>query len=412
MSRPRILFVCHRFPYPPKRGGKIRPFNILRHLQQRAAVTVASLVRSAEEEAEAQGIAAYCEDFLLARIGPGAALGRMLLRLPTPVPSSLGNFYSPVLARRILERARETAFDLAFVHCSSAAQYVLPLSGLPKVLDFGDMDSEKWSDYAGWRAFPLSLGYWLEGRKLRREEARLAAGVELATCTTAAELASLQALGTARATGWFPNGVDAEFFSPGDGYDEHTICFAGRMDYYPNQQAVHWLVREILPLIRRVRPQTRLLIVGAEPPAAIRQYAEEPLIEVTGTVPDVRPFVRSAAVSVAPLRIARGTQNKILEAAAMGVPVVTTGRAAGGVDMRPGEELLVADSATDFAAAVLELLTDRERRRELASAARARVLSHHDWHASMRKLDTLLDREFPGLLPAAPATQTDLERVS
>lgn len=401
MCRPRLLFVCHRFPYPPKRGGKIRPFNILRHLQQRADVTVASLVRSPEEAAEAQGIAGHCSEFLLARIGPAAALGRMLWRLPTATPSSLGNFYSPELARLIRQRARETPFDLAFVHCSSAAQYVLPLTGLPKVLDFGDMDSEKWSDYAKWRRFPLSAGYWLEGRKLRREEARLAAAVELATCTTRAELASLEALGTARATGWFPNGVDAEFFSPADDYDPDTICFAGRMDYFPNQQAVHWLVGEILPRIRRRRPGARLLVVGAEPPAAIRRYASDPGVEVTGTVPDVRPYVRSAALSLAPLRIARGTQNKILESAAMAVPVVTTRCAAGGVDMQPGEHILVADDADGLAAAALELLADPDRRAELAAAARARVLSHHAWTASMRRLDALLDRHFPGLLPAA-----------
>jgi hypothetical protein len=139
----KILYACHRFPYPPKRGGKIRPFNMIRHLHEQGhEVSVASLVRSSAEAREGAGLAPHCTRFLMEPISSGAAIARMLVRVPSGVPSSMGYFYSPRLAERIRALARTQSFDLAFVHCSSAAQYVRALTGVPKILDFGDMDSQ------------------------------------------------------------------------------------------------------------------------------------------------------------------------------------------------------------------------------------------------------------------------------
>jgi sugar transferase (PEP-CTERM/EpsH1 system associated) len=254
------------------------------------------------------------------------------------------------------------------------------------------MDSEKWAMYADERHFPLSLGYWIESVKLRRVEARLAARFDLATCTTLAELETLRGLGTARSTGWFPNGVDTEFFSPAaEPPDPDLVCFSGRMDYFPNQQGVTLFCEKILPLVRAQRPATRFVVVGAEPPPAIRRLADIPGVTVTGTVKDVRPHVQRAAVSVAPLEVARGTQNKILESMAMGVPVVCSPLAARGVDAVPGEHFLTAAEPADFAAQVLALLGDPARRAVQARRARERVLSHHSWAGSLRRLDALVE---------------------
>ena len=389
----KILFVCHRFPFPPARGGKIRPFNIIRHLSQRGQVTVASLVRSEAERRDGAGLAAHCHRVIAQRIGPAAAGWRMVARLATVAPSSFGYFWSPRLAREISRELATGGYDLVFVHCSSVAPYVQRATGIAKVLDFGDMDSEKWAMYASERPFPLSWGYWLESVKLRRAERRLAGNFDLCTCTTLAELESLQALGSARRNGWFPNGVDTEFFRPSETpYDPDLVCFSGRMDYFPNQQAVRRFCEIILPAIRRLRPAVRLQIVGAEPPAAIRRLSRLEGITVTGTVPDVRPYVQRAAVSVAPLEVARGTQNKILEAMAMGVPVVCSPLAARGVDAVPGEHLLTASQPEDFADAVVGLLREPAWRATLAMHARQRVLSHHNWASSMQRLDDLLDQ--------------------
>jgi sugar transferase (PEP-CTERM/EpsH1 system associated) len=390
----KVLYACHRFPYPPKRGGKIRPFNMIRHLHEQGhEVTVASLVRSGDEAREGAGLAEHCTRFLMERVSGAAAGLRMVARLPTAVPSSMGYFGSPRLARRVRELARTEAFDLAFAHCSSAAQYVQGLAGVPKILDFGDMDSQKWLIYARTRGFPLSLGYWMEGTKLRRAEAALAREFDLCTCTTRAELDTLTSYGTGVATGWFPNGVDSGYFEPaGTPYDPDTICFVGRMDYYPNQEAMLRFCRETLPLLRVHRPALKLDIVGADPSAAIRRLGELPGVRVTGSVPDVRPWAQLAALSIAPLSIARGTQNKILESMALGVPVVTSSCAAGGVDAVPGEHLLVADTPAETRDAVLALLENPALRDRFARAGRERVLSHHSWAHSLRTFDRLIEQ--------------------
>jgi sugar transferase (PEP-CTERM/EpsH1 system associated) len=316
-------------------------------------------------------------------------------------------FYSPALARRIREAVATESFDLIVVHCSSVGQYVAGVEGVPKILDFGDMDSQKWQIYGRIRAFPVSLVYRLEGRKLEAEERRLARKFDLCTCTTMAELETLRGYDLDVETDWFPNGVDHNYFSPSsEPYDPDLISFVGRMDYYPNQEAITRFCRETLPLIRARHAAARLVIVGAEPSRGIRALGLLPGVTVTGSVPDVRPYVIRSAVNVAPLRIARGTQNKILEVMAMGVPVVTSELAARGVDAEPGKHLLCASTAQAEAEVVLSLIEDPARRAQLGNAGRERVLSHHDWAKSMRRLDGIVLR----CVAAAQAGRAESQR--
>jgi len=390
----KVLYLCHRFPYPPKRGGKIRPFNMIRHLKSQGhEVTVCSLSRSVAETAEAEGIAPHCHAFHIGQVTEPVQMLRMVLRLPLVTPSSMGYFYSAELAAKVRELLATQAFDLIFVHCSSVAQYVEHVTHIPKILDFGDMDSQKWLEYAQRKPFPLSLGYRLEGTKMLWAEKRLARRFDLCTATTRAEWETLQGYGTGAATDWFPNGVDAAFFDPADaGYDADTISFIGRMDYYPNQECMARFCAEVWPQLKAQRPAMKLLIVGADPSAEMRRLGELPGVTVTGSVPDVRPYIRSSALMVAPLSIARGTQNKILEAMAMGVPVVTSSVAAGGVDAVAESHLLVADSATEITRAILSIAENPDERRRLAVAGRQRVLSHHAWPRSMQRLDGIIQR--------------------
>ena len=389
----KILYVCHRFPFPPKRGGKIRPFNMIRHFAQRNDVTVASLVRTEAEAEEGAGLAAHCLRYEAGRVSEPVQMLRMVARLPTPTPSSLGYFYSAELAGRVRELLAREPFDLIFVHCSSVAQYVEHVRGTPKILDFGDMDSQKWLEYARFKPFPLSLGYALEGRKLEREERRVAGRFELCTATTRAEWATLEGYGTGVPTDWFPNGVDSEYFAPTDEpHDRDTIVFVGRMDYFPNQECMFDFCANVLPRLRERRPAVRLVIVGADPSAAVVRLGRLPGVTVTGSVPDVRPHVRRAALMVAPLNIARGTQNKILEGMAMGVPVVASRIAAGGVDADAPDHLLVASTPDEYVSACLRIMDDASERERLARAGRARMLSHHAWEASMRRLDGIVER--------------------
>lgn len=387
-----ILVVTHRFPYPPTDGARVRVFNVIKHLNQNHNVTVAAPARSQEEMRAAEGIAPFCHTYLVERIGRAQALAGSLATAPTARPASMAYFHSPMLEKRILETARETRFDLIFVQCSSAAPYVHDIPGVPKILDFADMDSQKWLEFTQHHRFPKNFVYWLEGIKLRRAEKALATEFDYCTLTTRLELETLRSYGVATPSDWFPNGVDLEFFTPSAAaYDPNLIVFIGRMDYYPNEQAMADFCRDVLPRVQAQRPEAKLTIVGADPTPAVRKLAERPGVTVTGTVPDVRPYVTRAAVNVAPLRIARGTQNKILESLAMGVPVVTTPIAAKGVDAVPGEHLLACTGAEEMAQEVLRLLDDPDARSRYAKNGRARMESHHTWAVAMARLDRIIE---------------------
>jgi sugar transferase (PEP-CTERM/EpsH1 system associated) len=276
----------------------------------------------------------------------------------------------------------------------------------PKILDFGDMDSQKWLEYARYKPFPLSLGYGWEGMKLLAEEKRLARRFDLCTATTRAEWETFKSYGIDTPSDWFPNGVDSEYFAPAEGpYDPDTMSFVGRMDYYPNQECMFDFCARTWPLLRQARPGLTLYIVGADPSPKVRRLGELPGVVVTGSVPDVRPYRRRSALMVAPLNIARGTQNKILEAMAMGIPVVTSRVAAGGVDAVDGEHFLVAETPEQYLRTILRVLGDPAERGRLAAAGRARMLSHHAWGPSMKRLDGIIARCLARPRAAAPFTE-------
>ena len=407
----KILFVCHRFPFPLDSGGKIRSFNMIKHLSASHEVTVASLARSEAEAKEGEGIAPHCSEYHLATVSAPVQWLRMIATVPTPITASASYFHSDALAGTIRRLLRERKFDLIVVHCSSVAHYVSGVRDLPKILDFTDMDSQKWLEYARYKPFPLSLGYRWEGVKLRAEEKQLARRFDLCTVATRAEWETLKSYGIDTPSDWFPNGVDSEFFAPTDDpYEPDTISFVGRMNYYPNQECMFDFCANVLPLLRARRPNLKLDIVGADPSPAVRKLGELPGVTVTGSVPDVRPCLRRSALTVAPLNIARGTQNKILEAMAAGVPVVTSRIAAGGVDAAPEEHLLVASTPGEYRDAILRILGDPAERRRLAQAGRARMLSHHTWASSMKRLDAMIERAVAARRLTLTAPVTTLEK--
>ena len=390
-KRLRILVVCHRFPWPPHEGGKIRPFHIIKHLHQSHDVTVASVVRSDAEQANVKGMSPFCDEILVQPIHRLFALVQMLARVPTTEPSSFGYFQTRRLKKQIEMSAADRTFDLIFVHCSSMAHYVDQIADTPRILDFGDMDSEKWLEYSRYRTFPFSLGFSVEGRKLKQKETELAGAFDICTVTTAAELETLSACAASSQCEWFSNGVDIEYFAPrSEDVDPNLISFVGRMDYYPNVQGAEFFATKVLPKIRLQCPDARFVIVGAKPNRRVRDLARMDGIEVTGTVPDVRPYLARSSVNVAPLLIARGIQNKILEAMSMEVPVVASATAAKGVDAVAGEHLLTARTADEYCQHVVSLINDRNERDRLGRMGRARVCSHHTWKYCLGKLDRLI----------------------
>ena len=365
---------------------------MLRHLRRSHDVTVAAPIRSAEEAAGQTALRESGVTVVAARVGELASRWRALTRLPMRSPASMGYFYSPRLAAAVGAELARQRYDIICVHCSAVAPYVTAVTGIPKLLDFCDMDSQKWLAYADHRRLPFSLGYAVEGRALQRCERALAQRFDFCTCSTPDELDALHRLASPSGSDWLRNGVDLDYFAPRAAPDDaRTICFLGRMDYFPNCDAMIRFCSEVLPALRQRRPDLELLIVGANPTRAVRQLARRAGVVVTGSVPDVRPYAHRAALSIAPLGIARGTQNKILESLAMGIPVVSSPLAARGVDAVPGEHLVTAGEPREWIEAIVRLLEHPAERRRLAAAGRARMQSHHRWNHTMRQLDRVLD---------------------
>ena len=407
----KILYVTHRFPYPPNDGARVRAFHAIRHLARRNAVSVAAPLRTGEAE-RVSALEALGVRVVAAPIGGAAGLLRTCLSAGLGRSASRGYFDQPALRRQLRALAAAEGFDLAIVHCSAVAPYVCDLPIPVKVLDYVDVDSAKWLDYRPFANLPKKLLYGLEGRSLGRLERAMARRFDLCLSTTAFEDATLQALaatapGRPVASAVVRNGVDLDFFHPaGAPYDPDRICFLGRMDYFPNEQAMVRFCDQVWPRLRALRPRLQLTIVGADPGPGVRALARLPGVEVTGRVQDVRPYVWRCAATVAPLLIARGTQNKILESMSMGVPVVASDLAARGVQAVPGEHLLSAGTPDATAEAVLSLLRDPARRARFATAGRALIERDYSWARTLADLDAAIRPHLPGAardVPSQPA---------
>jgi len=365
---------------------------MIRHLSRNHSVVIASLAHTEQELAEGSGLKDYCEEVIAEILPNSMRWSRAFKAVLASTPSSVAYFWSSRLYRRIRERLLTTDFDVIFVHCAFVAQYVKDYEYGFKVLDFGDLDSAKWAQYSRWKRFPFSVGYAVEAAKLRRYERDIARRFNRCSVTTQGEMEEFHKLGVTTSCRLIPNGVDTEYFTPDrwNSASSRVIVFLGRMDYFPNIDGVNYFVKEIFPIIREKREDAELRIIGSNPAKSVRELRKLPNISVTGHVRDVRPYLKDAAVSIAPLRIARGTQNKILESMAFGIPVVATPEASKGVQAIHGRDLLVADNSQSFAQKVLDLMMNRQLAIVLSEAGRRQVERAHRWSTSMNILDNLL----------------------
>ena len=300
----------------------------------------------------------------------------------------MGYFYSNEIASDVKQLLHDKKFDFIMVFSSSAAQYVEHVTDTPKMLDYCDMDSQKWLAYVDYKRWPISMGYALEGKKLEADEKRLAKKFDLGSGATDFEVETLEEFNTGIATGYFPNGVDSDFFKPVDvDYKKNSICFVGRMDYYPNEVCIINFCHDVLPIIREKYSDVTFKVIGAAPTKEVLDLNAIDGVEVTGTVDDIRKHAQSCEVMVAPLMIARGTQNKILEGMAMGIPVVSSHLAARGVDAEVDEHILAATTNEEYAEEIISIFADGNKRDQISKAGRERVLSHHNWKRGMEMMD-------------------------
>ena len=392
-----LLFLAHRAPAAPDRGDRIRSWHILDHLSRRARV---HLVALDEGGGVMTGpLAARLASCTVVRRDKGRARAT-LEALATGRPVSLSAFAHPAIGAAVTRLLHERPIDAAYVFSGQMAQY-LHADGPPTIVDWVDVDSAKFGQMASSSALPLRPLLAREARLLGRFEREVAARVHANLFVSGAEADLFRAGGGRGRIAVVENGVDTTMFAPGAGEPQPlarpTIVFTGQMDYAPNAQAATWFAREVLPLVRRRHPDAAFAVVGRAPTAGVGALAGPDVI-VTGEVADVRPWLAAAAVCAAPLHLARGIQNKVLEAMAMARPVVATAAAAEGIDH--AGTLRTADRPDETAAAVVALLDRPDEAAALGGAAREQVVRRYGWAERLRPLDALIDRVSPAALAA------------
>ena len=414
MAKPNLLLLVHRLPYPPNKGDKVRSFHLLKHLLQTHRVFLGTFIDDPDDEQHLPTLRALCPDLHVERIHPRRTKIASLRGLLSGEPLTLPYYRSSGMQRWVQKVAAQHPLQASVVFSSSMAPFAQALlPAVPMLVDFVDVDSVKWTQYAPEHRWPFSWLYRREGRKLLAYERRVAAQARQSFFVTPNEVALFlsQAPECQGRVQPLCNGVDAEFFQPDAAQaspfaaGEMPIVFTGAMDYWPNIDGVAWFVQDMLPAVRARWPQARFVIVGRSPSAAVRALAAHDVV-VTGTVPDVRPYLQHAAAVVAPLRVARGIQNKILEAMAMSQPVITVSTCADAIGADESQGLLRADAPSDFVDALQTLLSEPSASRSLGEQARQYVLQGFSWQAHLAGLDRFIGPQNPTPRATQPAADT------
>ncbi len=391
-----LLFLAHRLPYPPNKGDKIRSFRWLDHLSRKYDVHLGCFVDRQEDMAHVETLRPGLASVAAIPLDPRLARLRALARLRPGMPLSVGYFHDRRLRAWVRQTRRNHPIERALVFSSAMAPYLDDAEALPTLFDMVDLDSEKFAAYGAESGGLRALVWRREARTLLALERAATARFTRTFLVSDAERDRFTALApeTGARTEAVPNGVDTGFFDPGQDWpnpyppDRPAIVFTGAMDYRPNIDACLWFAQSVMPDLARDRPGPVFHIVGADPAPQIRALAAHPSIDVHPDVPDIRPYLRHAALAVAPLRIARGIQNKVLEAMAMARPVLTTTAALTGISAIAGRDALVADDAAAMLSGARAIL--RGEWPGLGAAGRASVTANHGWSTALAALDRVL----------------------
>lgn len=395
--RPHLLFLCHRIPFPPDKGDKIRSFRWWLALVEHFRVHLGAFVDDPADWSHVPELEEKCASSLFLALPPTRARIRSAFGLFSGTALTFPYYRDGRMQRWVDACLATFGIDRVLVFSAAMAQYVESVgwSAAWRVVDFVDVDSDKWRQYAQSAPWPMRWLYLREADRLAVAEARLAGVFDASVFVSEheAELFRGRVGSVADRVCAIGNGVDCGYF---DGGQERTspfplscvpVVFTGAMDYRANVDAVVWFVRDIWPRVLAKQPRAQFWIVGARPVPSVEALRCGD-VSVTGWVPDVRPYLQHAAAVVAPLRMARGIQNKVLEGMAMGRPVVVTSKGLEGIDATPGLELLVADDPASFADEVLSLLSGRFS--GIGSVGRLGVSERYDWAKSTRSLIELV----------------------
>lgn len=390
----RVLVLTHRLPFAPNRGDRIRAFHIVQQLAARADVHVVSLVHDRTEAAHADTLRQIGVRVSTALVPRARNLARAALTLQTRTPLTHVLLDSPAMRPAIDRALLGWQPDVVLAYCSGVVPFALapPLAGIPLVVDFVDVDSAKWAAFAGSTAFPRSWVFRREARCLSAFEDRAVRAAFASLVVNERERDTLLRVCPGADVRVVPNGVDVDALSPRDPpAPAERVIFAAVFNYAPNADGAVWFAREVWPRVRAARPSARLTLAGSSPTRAVRRLADaDDSIEVTGGVADIRPYLWRSAIAVAPLHQARGIQNKVLEAAAAGLPSVVTRQVWEGLPPEVLPACRMADGPEQFSLEVIDLLSCSAdaRRRE---AARAR-LAGLAWRTRLAPLVELIER--------------------
>jgi sugar transferase (PEP-CTERM/EpsH1 system associated) len=389
--KPALLYLCHRIPYPPNKGDKIRSYHLLRYLREHYRVYLGAFIDNQQDWAYVAHMESLCDGCCFVDLNPGKARIKSISGLLRGQPLTLPYYADAQMSQWVDGIVAEQQIARAMVYSSAMAQYVTgQLARLERrVIDFVDIDSDKWRQYALRKQWPMNWVYRREANKLLAYERSLAAVFDASLFVSSAEAAMFRSLIPAdhEKIAYYNNGVDTDYFSPSGDFvnpyrdGDEVLVFTGAMDYWPNIDAVSWFAKEVLPEITRLAPKARFCIVGSNPSEAVKQLARLDRVEVIGRVEDIRPYLQFARAAVAPMRIARGIQNKVLEAMAMEKPVIVSDQGFEGITAEPGKELLLANTTKEYVSYIPRLVSGAYD--GLGKDARVRVKRDFSWEANL-----------------------------
>ena len=434
----KILYIAHRIPYPPNKGDKIRSFNEIKHLSPSHNVDLVCLADNIDDLKFKSDLEKYCRRVFVQHFKISQAKLRGSINLIRGKAISVGYFYIKKIQQVIDQWLSDTVYDAIICFSSPMAEYLFrspflshcfskfaqlatrnsqpatrnscPATRTPQlIMDFCDVDSEKWLQYSQRSKFPLNLIYRIENKRLLKYEKKINESFDNSVFVSQQEADLFYRLfPEAKRVSVIENGVDYEYFSPPAtrhpqlatrNPQPETLMFTGAMDYWANVDGVLWFCEKILPIVKDRCPKVQFYIVGSNPNTEIQKLGHNnKSINITGFVEDIRPYYNNADICVIPLRIARGIQNKVLEAMSMGKAVVTTSTAVQSIRATPGVHLLVEDNSDKFAEAVSMLLENHTLRINLGTNARQFVKSNYNWQKNMKKFDELMGQAEPGRL--------------
>lgn len=402
----RILYLCHRIPYPPDKGEKIRAYHQVKSIADAHEIDLFTLADSASDLEHRSVLAKYCRRVSVYTLNPRWGRLRSLPYLLTSHPLTIPYFYSPELDNEVRAALVKRSYDRIFVYCSAMAQYVEWVEGVPIITDLVDVDSDKWMQYAGRTRFPFSAVYRREANSLRVYERQVCERSTCVVVSTEREAALAREIAPSASVRVISNGVDVEYFSTAARAKPKavpTITFTGDMSYFPNEDAVISFAEKVFPVVRGSLPDVRFLIVGRNPGPKVKALRRIQGVEVTGSVPDIRTYLAQTQVFVAPFSIAAGIQNKILEAMSSGLPVVATSCTARGLVPEVAEMVEVADTPEEIASRVINLVRDNGLAQAKGLESRRRVMSSYNWGRSMGELlDVINNPAAAAPRPAVP----------